>query len=147
MKKNGDVPWYDHTLGSEDEDLYKPRDSRDLVMQKMIEDIDFAIEHLPTSHSDYRVTKWTALAFKSRFCLYEGTFRKYHAGDVTLQTLPADAKPYSYYLELAADAADKFIASSGYSIYSAEGADGSYIGLFTKHDVADNGINKERCKE
>ena len=142
VKKFGDVPWYDHTLGSDDPELYKPRDSRDLVMQKMIEDIDFAIANLPAEHSDYRVTKWTALAFKSRFCLFEGTFRKYHAGDVTLQTLPADALPYTYYLEQAADAADKFIASSGYEIYKKEGTDASYIGLFTKHNVSED-INKE----
>ena len=113
-----------------------------LVMQKMIEDIDFAIANLSATHSDYRVTKWTALALKSRFCLYEGTFRKYHAGDVTLQTLPADAKPYSYYLEQAVEAADQFIASSGYSIYNSEGKDASYIGLFTKRNV-DEGVNKE----
>ena len=141
VKKFGDVPWYDHTLGSDDEDLYKARDSRELVMQKMVEDIDFAIANLPTTHSDYRITKWTALAFKSRFCLFEGTFRKYHAGDATLQTLPADAKPYTWYLEQAADAADTFIASSNYGIYNAEG-NTSYYGLFTKHNIAD-GINKE----
>lgn len=142
VKMFGDVPWYDHTLGSEDEDLYKPRDSRDYVMQRMIEDIDFAIANLPETHSDYRVTKWTALALKSRFCLYEGTFRKYHEGDITLQTLPADAKPYTYYLEEAAKAADEFMTSSGYSLYTAEGTDASYLGLFTKYLVAD-GTNKE----
>lgn len=142
VKKFGDVPWYDHTLGSDDEELYKARDSRDFVMQKMIEDIDFAIANLPAEHSDYRVTKWTALAFKSRFCLFEGTFRKYHEGDVTLQTLPADAKPYTYYLEQAADAASEFMSSSGYSIYNSEGAAASYIGLFTKYNISE-GTNKE----
>ena len=142
VKKFGDVPWYDHTLGSDDADLYKPRDSRDYVMQRMIEDIDFAIDHLPSAHSDYRITKWTALALKSRFCLFEGTFRKYHAGDVFLQTLPADALPYTYYLEQAADAADKFIAGSGYSIYNSEGEDTNYIGLFTKYNISE-GTNKE----
>jgi hypothetical protein len=142
VKKFGDVPWYDHTLGSDDDDLYKARDNRDLVMQKMIEDIDFAIANLPTAHSDYRVTKWTALALKSRFCLFEGTFRKYHAGDVTLKTLPADAKPYTYYLQQAADAADEFISSSGYGIYNSEGAASNYIGLFTKYNISD-GTNKE----
>lgn len=142
IKHFGDVPWYDKTVGSDDPALYRPRDSRELVMQNMIADIDFAIEKLPSEHSDYRVTKWTALALKSRFCLFEGTFRKYHAGDVTLQTLPADAKPYSYYLEQAADAADKFISSSGYSIYNAEGPASSYIGLFTKYNVSE-GTNKE----
>jgi len=142
IQKYGDVPWYDHTLGSDDEGLYKARDSRDFVMQKMIEDIDFAIANLPAEHSDYRITKWTALAFKSRFCLFEGTFRKYHAGDVTLATLPADALPYTYYLEQAADAADKFISTSGYAIYANEGPDASYMGLFTKHNVSE-AINKE----
>ena len=142
VKQFGDVPWYDHTLGSDDADMYKSRDSRELVMQEMIKDIDFAIEKLPAAHSDYQVTKWTALALKSRFCLFEGTFRKYHANDVTLQTLPADAKPYTWYLEQAADAAEQFISSSGYSIYNSEGPDKSYIGLFTKYNISE-GINKE----
>ena len=120
IKMFGDVPWYDHTIGSDDPDLYKPRDNRDFVMQRMIEDIDYAIAKLPETHSDYRVTKWTALAFKSRFCLFEGTFRKYHAGKTTdgtadmntLMTLPEDAQPYTYYLQLAADAADEFMRAS-----------------------------------
>ena len=141
VKKYGDVPWYDHTLGSDDADLYKARDSRDYVMQKMIEDINFAIDNLPTGHSDYTITKWTALALKSRFCLFEGTFRKYHAGDVFVQDLPADAKPYTYYLEQAADAAYKFITTSNYGIYNDEGPDKSYIALFTKYNVSD--VNKE----
>lgn len=142
VKMFGDVPWYDHTLDSESAELNKPRDSRELVMQEMIKDIDFAIEHLPSTHSDYRVTKWTALAFKSRFCLYEGTFRKYHAGDVTLQTLPADAKPYTYYLELAAAAADEFMKSSGYALYTAETPATNYVNLFNKYSVVE-GTNKE----
>ena len=142
VKMFGDVPWYDHTLGSDDADLYKPRDSRDYVMQNMIEDIDFAIANLPAEHSDYRVTKWTALALKARFCLFEGTYRKYHAGDVTLQNLPADAKDYKFYLEQAAAAADEFITSSGYSIYASESTAKSYIGLFTKYRVSE-GTNKE----
>lgn len=144
VKMFGDVPWYDHTIGSDDADLYKPRDNREFVMQRMIEDIDYAIEKLPDTHSDYRVTKWTALALKSRFCLFEGTFRKYHAGDVTLQTLPADAQPYTYYLELAAAAADEFMRTSGYTIYNGEanGTSANYYGLFSKNNVSE-GTNKE----
>ena len=142
VKQFGDVPWYDHTLGSDDPDLYKARDSRELVMTKILEDLDFAIDNLPIGHSDYTITKWTALALKSRVCLFEGTFRKYHAGDVTLQTLPSDAKSHAYYLDLAADAAYKFITTSGYSIYNSEGTDKSYIGLFTKYNVAE-GPNRE----
>ena len=150
VKMFGDVPWYDHTIGSDSDDLYKPRDNRDFVMQRMIDDIDYAISKLPETHSDYRVTKWTALAFKSRFCLFEGTFRKYHAGKTTdgttdmntLKTLPADAKPYTYYLQLAADAADEFIKNSGYSLYTAETTATNYSGLFNKLRVS-SGTNKE----
>ena len=150
IKMFGDVPWYDHTIGSDDPDLYKPRDNRDFVMQRMIEDIDYAIAKLPETHSDYRVTKWTALAFKSRFCLFEGTFRKYHAGKTTdgtadmntLMTLPEDAQPYTYYLQLAADAADEFMRASGYSLYDKETTSTNYVGLFNKHRVSE-GTNKE----
>ena len=142
VKTFGDVPWYDRTLGSDDPELNRPRDSRDFVMQKMIEDIDFAIEWLPETKSDYRVTKWTALAFKSRFCLYEGTFRKYHEGKETLKTLPADAQPYSYYLTLAAAAADQFMTGSGYTLYTTGDPKTSYLELFNKHSVTE-GPNKE----
>lgn len=68
VKRFGDVPWYDVELGSADEALYKPRDSRELVMTKMIEDIDYAIDNLPTreeeSSSPFRVNRWAALALK-----------------------------------------------------------------------------------
>lgn len=109
IKQFGDVPWYDKELGSADPDLYKPRDSREFVMQKMIADIDFAIANLPSQKDVYKVTKWTALALKSRFCLFEGTFRKYHG--ITQYDNDAD-----YYLDLAAKASLEFINSSGYSI-------------------------------
>ena len=78
IKRFGDVPWYAKPIGSADAELNRPRDSREYVMQRMIEDIDFAIRYLPAKHDLYRITKWTALALKSRFCLFEGTFRKYH---------------------------------------------------------------------
>ena len=47
VKRFGDVPWYAKPLGSADPELKRPRDSREFVMQRMIEDIDFAIRYLP----------------------------------------------------------------------------------------------------
>ena len=80
VQRFGDVPWIDRQLGSDDPKLYAPRDSREFIMTKMIEDINYAIEHLPTNKEEasapYRVTKGAALALKSNFCLFEGTFRK-----------------------------------------------------------------------
>lgn len=136
VKRYGDVPWYDRQLGSGDEELYKPRDSRELVMQNIIADLDYAIANLTSTKDVFRITKWTALAFKSRVCLFEGTFRKYHEGNAaTLGTLPADAKTWKDYLELAAAAADEFISTSGYTIYTSEGVSKDYLGLFTTPDA------------
>lgn len=138
VKRFGDVPWYDKQLGSEDPDLYKARDSREFVMDKVIEDLDFAIANLPDKKELYRVTKWTALALKSRACLFEGTFRKYHAGKSTLETLPADAKPYTYYLELSAAASEEIMNTSGYSIYRGSSKSTAYRDLFLgKPDTGD----------
>lgn len=138
VKRFGDVPWYDKQLGSEDPDLYKPRDSREFVMDKVIEDLDFAIANLPDTKDLYRVTKWTALALKSRACLFEGTFRKYHAGKSTLATLPADAKPYTYYLELSAAASEEIMNTSGYGIYRGSSKSTAYRDLFLGDPNNDN---------
>lgn len=110
VRNFGDVPWYDRELGSNDPDLYKPRDSRELIMSHMIEDIDAAITYLPDAVSTYRVNKWAALMLKAQFCLYEGTYRKYH-GLTFQEGLTAED-----YLELAAEAAKQIIDNGPYSL-------------------------------
>ena len=130
VKRFGDVPWYDKPIGStETEQLNRPRDSREFIMGKMIEDLDFAIEKLPSVKSAYEVTKWTAMALKSRILLFEGTFRKYHAGDPTLKTLPSDAKPYTWYLDECAKVSEEFLNTSGYGLHA------SYYDLFHTNDA------------
>ena len=130
VKRFGDVPWIEKELTQDSEELYKPRDSRELILTKMIEDIDFAIETLPATISTYRVNKYAALALKAEFCLYEGTFRKYHAGKSTLpNNLPADAKSYDYYLDLAAKAAKEVMDCGLYRLAP------DYLTLFAQIDA------------
>lgn len=83
VKTYGDVPWYDKVMNPGDEEMYKARDSRTIVMDKMLEDINKSISWLPKkSKVDVtRVSKDAALALKARFCLFEGTWRKYHKID------------------------------------------------------------------
>ena len=128
IKRFGDVPWYSKPIGSADPELKRPRDSREYVMQRMIEDIDFAILYLPTKHDLYRITKWTALALKSRFCLFEGTFRKYHGIDT-------EENDWKYYLDLAAKASEEFITNSGYGLYTTGGTQTAYRDLFVSEDA------------
>ena len=45
----GDVPWYETTLDVDNRDeLYKPRDKREVVMDKILEDLDFACTNCST---------------------------------------------------------------------------------------------------
>ena len=115
VRNYGDVPWYSQVVNSDDKELLaKPRDSRQLVVDSIIADLDFAIENLPETHTPYEVNKWTALALKSRVCLFEGTFRKYHAG----QTFNPNNLPWEDLLATSAEAAEILMNESGYTIYS-----------------------------
>lgn len=128
VKRFGDVPWYEKQLASNDTELMKPRDSRELIMTKVIEDLDFAIQYLPAGKELYKVTKWTALALKSRACLFEGTFRKYH-------NISVDGVGYDYYLDQAVKASEDFINQSGYSLYRGENTTTAYRDLFATLDA------------
>ena len=130
VSKFGDVPWLDYVPGSSDEALYKARDSRELVLTHMIEDADYAAEHLPSAYggTTYRATKWAALALKARFCLFEGTFRKYHG--ISLQ-----GHDYKYYLQQAADAAEKIMTQSPHKLFTTGRPNLDYALMFTQFDA------------
>ena len=81
VKRFGDVPWIDRTIEvDDDETLYGSRDSRFDVMDRVLADLNYAIENitLTADPTCSRITKNTARAFKTRVCLYEASFRKYH---------------------------------------------------------------------
>ena len=142
VKRFGDVPWYEHELGSADAGLYKARNTREYVASKMLEDLEYAITYLPDKKDEknapFRLTKGAALALKAQFCLYEGTFRKYH--NITCQPDPEDpSRPvndYKFYLEEAAKAAKALIDRKEYKLYSTNKPNKDYQDLFVK-DVAD----------
>ena len=134
VKAFGDVPWYDKELSSTDKDLYKPRDSREFIMGKILDDINFAIDYLPETKSLYKISKWTALALKSRICLFEGTFRKYHNLNVD------GGNSWQWYLEQCVKASDDFISASGYGIYTAGGSTSAYRNLFLNVDSAESEV-------
>ena len=121
VKRYGDVAWVDEPIDANDKTLYRGRDPRAMVMEHVLDDIDFAIENLPSGKDVYRVTKWTALALKSRIFLFEGTFRKYHG-----------LQGWEDCLKESAAASLKFINESGYGIYKSGTT--PYQNLFTLAD-------------
>lgn len=126
VRKYGDIPWYDHVISANDKaSLYRARDSRGFVMQKIMEDLDKAIDGLPVTWTEgvYRINKYAAYAFKSRVALFEGTWRKYH--DVPDETYTKeDGKQMTlsseYFLTQAADAAKAVIDYGKYKMYKGE---------------------------
>ncbi|MFT3948575.1 MAG: RagB/SusD family nutrient uptake outer membrane protein [Agriterribacter sp.] len=121
VRRFGDVPWVDHPLDPGEEDiLYGTRDSRELVMEKVYEDLMFAAENITRTTDATQstlITKWAAYAFASRVALFEGTFRKYH--NLSLATSAET------WLKRAEDAAYKVMQESGKSLHN------SYRQLFT----------------
>lgn len=131
----GDVPWYGHVLTSADPDLYRPRDPRTLVMDSVLADLNFAVANISNvkSSSASTVSKWTALALKSRICLYEGTFRKYHTELNLAGTTTA-------WLENAASAAKELMNSGQYSLNNTNSPTKDYRNLFISQSPLANEV-------
>ncbi|TKG94999.1 RagB/SusD family nutrient uptake outer membrane protein [Puteibacter caeruleilacunae] len=129
IKSYGDIPFTTKVLSNTDEDvLYGDRMPRKEVMKQVLSDLNEAVNSIPPNRSDEgRLTKWAALALKSRICLHEGTFRKYHK-------LGDEAE----FLNAAADAAKALIDGGGFSIYSTGKADKDYRNLFTQLSLKGN---------
>lgn len=130
VRRFGDVPWYDHVLIPGDEDLYKGRDSRVLVMGNVLKDINQAIEWLPTKATTgvSRISKDAALALKARMCLFEGTYRRYH-------NIEGDTE----FLQAAYDAAGELMKPEyGYSLFQGSSPSQVYHELFIQANYDGN---------
>ncbi|HUR10157.1 MAG TPA: RagB/SusD family nutrient uptake outer membrane protein [Flavitalea sp.] len=126
VKRFGDVPWVSIPYDVSDSAMYKGRDSRTLVMDSVLADLDYACQNIRTTSDASRtlITKWVAFAFKSRVCLYEGTYRKYH----TELNLTGTANTW---LDRAVTASKEIMDKSGFKLYEGAGTSLSYRRVFT----------------
>ena len=126
VQKFGDVPYYDAVVGSTDnEQLYRARDPRTTVMDKVNEDLAFACANIRVNDGTKGLTVNRAVAqgFASRIMLFEGTWQKYHANNT--------AKAAEN-LKAAKDYAAALMQTNAYSIAP------SYKSLTTSEDLAGN---------
>lgn len=139
----GDVPWYDKDLNTSDtNELYKARDSRDMVLAKIIEDLEFAIENLPASGDEEkgRINKDAARTQLARVCLYYGTYKKYHKDNGTISSTELLTKAAAltndimqsgrYEIVKGTDAGAAQSAYEGYPLY--------YSNQFIQEDLSGN---------
>lgn len=75
----GDIPWVEHVLKDDSEELYAPRDSRDVVADLILKNLLFAESHIKMEGDGTNTINRTVVqALISRFTLFEGTWRKHH---------------------------------------------------------------------
>lgn len=127
IKNFGSVQFVDKEVTLADEDiLYGARDSRDLVMGKVLEDLNFAVANIRDHSNQNKLGRSAAQLIKSRICLLEGTWRKYHGlGGETA------------FLQAAADAAKTLIDSGKHSLHQG-GAGRTYNELHSMEGLDGN---------
>ena len=79
VRAYGNCYWVEKELDSNDADiLFGERQDRNMVMDKVLEDLNFACNNITMNASSRTAfNKWVALAMKTEICLYEGTYSKY----------------------------------------------------------------------
>lgn len=139
----GAVPWFEHLVSSTDEaTLYKDRDSRDVIVDHLIKDLDYCYEHLKTTESvgNSLVSKYAALLLKARICLYEASWKRYH-------NLPSELYTDVQLYRQAIDACDLIMKSGKFSIHTDAGAKGAYRSLFYSTEIQTDEVIMGLCTD
>ena len=121
----GDVPYYDKVvLDTETDLLFKDRDDRTLIMDKVYDDFTYALENMRLYDGNVQyLNRYIAASFISRLMLFEGTWQKYQLNNQEKATK---------YLEMAAEAADLVMKSNLYSFAS------NFRALFGSENLSGN---------
>lgn len=134
VKRYSDVPWYEERITPDDTvALHKAPDSRTFVVDKVIEDLDFATQHLrrPSEEPTGALHKYIAMTYLARIALHEGTYRRYHP-ELHLEDTA------TRFLRIAKETAHDIITSGQYEIYSTGHPEEDYLTLFTSSDLTTN---------
>ncbi|MET0638050.1 MAG: RagB/SusD family nutrient uptake outer membrane protein [Chitinophagaceae bacterium] len=132
VKRYSDVPWYSTTLNPSDVDeLYKPRDSRSLIIDSVMADLEFASTHVKEKVPAGTPGKWVVKLVYARHLLYEGTFRRYHP-ELGLQSGAAT------FISKAAAVAGEIMTSGKFRIFTESGPAADYASLFNSASLAAN---------
>lgn len=120
----GDVPYFGRVVNETELDtLYKDRDPRGYVMDKVYEDFQYVLANMRENDGAQNLNKFIAASFISRFMLFEGSYEHYHN---------LDAARAQKYLELAVQAAEVVMNSNKYSFGS------DFKSLFSSQSLAGN---------
>ncbi|MBQ0123134.1 MAG: RagB/SusD family nutrient uptake outer membrane protein [Bacteroidales bacterium] len=132
VRQFGDCYWVEKVLTPQDEDvLYGPRQDRDGVMDKVLEDLNYAVLNIPATSGRTEFNQQVAQAIKSEICLYEGTFCKYRTADENGKA--ADKSRAERFLTESKSASAAIIGNSMYALNTKENAQPGPGGVFAKY--------------
>ena len=130
VREFGNITWVDKVLDlNDDAILYGSRTDRDEVMDKVLEDLNYACSNIEESSSRVTFSRQMANALKSDVCLWEGTFRKYRTQDENGKG--PDAAGATKFLNACVDASN-YVIGKDYSL------NGSYHANYNSESLADN---------
>lgn len=134
VKAYGEIPYIDIAVVDEkDYDiLYKDRDPQVMVVNKILDDYNYALENVRGDDGLRQVNKAVVGAFMSRNMLYHATWLKYHGSTVGPSSQPVNDEELTKFFKGAIDGAESVIESNKYSIGN------TYNALFTSESLADN---------
>lgn len=143
MRTFGDVPWTDHALSISEEAILKaPRTDREELFHHILEDLNFACENLQYKGYEHVINKYVALALKSRVCLYEGTYRKYHTvNPSTKQPWNGNYESATEILEECVSACEELMTSGKFALTTGnpwDTANGCYAKIWRNTDLLSN---------
>lgn len=137
----GPLTWVSTPLDPNEEEMQLPRDSRTVVADSILADLDKAISYLgiQNNSASMRVHKDVARALKSEVALFEGTWEKYHKakGDKFFDPSVTDEKIRGYFTQ-AADAAKDVMDRGVWKIYSTGNELDDYRQMFQTTDLSAN---------
>lgn len=102
VRKFGNCTWLDHVPDIDDPLLFAEREDRDGIMDKVLEDLNFACNNIEDVNSQTTWSRNMANAMKAHICLWEGTFRKYRTQEENGK--PADLEGANRFLQACVDA-------------------------------------------
>lgn len=128
----GNVVWENQVVDPADgQILYGPRTDRDVVMDSVFADLDYAIATISTEQSKQSWSKDLARAIKSEVALYEGTFCKYRTQQENGKA--ADLTRANKYLKECADVSRELLGKYGFC--------DDYQSLYNSTWTEEDGIN------
>jgi hypothetical protein len=134
VRQYGDVPYVSQVLTPDSDELFAARTPRKEVIDYILDDLSQAIEKLPpkAAATRNRINKESALLYKSRVALYEGTWEKYHQETV----FGVKGSNGQEYLEIAASAAKQLMDMNTIELYSTGNPEVDYASLFNRDDLS-----------